>query len=208
MGAKTRILFFYSYEPFPSIEKWHKEVIDYLEKSKKEFNYDLEIINIRKHMDLAEKHKIPSTPALLIISAFKEERHIGLMGLKQILAIFRHTNTAIMHANSYKKGRELAQKYQLKNLDKTELENNLKEILQKEYCSDVKLEEFDKKMAIAKITLKSEFALNHSKGDEPVDYSISGLLGGLFMEIFDKPMYFIEKKCIAKGDEYCEFEVR
>lgn len=201
-------MFFYSHEPFPSIEKWHKEVIDYLEKSKKDFNYDLDIVNTREGMDLAKKHKIFSTPALLIISPFKEERHIGLLSLKQILAIFKHSNTALAHTDSYKRGRELAQKNRLKNMDKLDLESKLRELLQKEYCSDIKLVLFDKEKCNVKIALKSEFALNHSKGSEPVDYSISGLLGGLFMEIFDKPIYFIEKKCIAKGDDICEFEVR
>jgi len=209
MTKMMTIRFFYSSEPFPSIEKWHNEVINHLNSAKKMFNYDLEIIDIRKKLKYAEKFKVKSTPALLISKQDgKEERYVGLINLNSVLAIFKFSNLAITHTDFYKKGRAISKKYKLHKLDRGALEAKLATILKKEYCTNVKLKKFNSKKRDVRITLISDFAQKSLNSEEPVDFAITGYLGGIFMEVFNSSVYFEETKCVAKGDKNCEFQTR
>jgi len=40
---------------------------------------------------------------------------------------------------------------------------------------------------------------------KPVDHIMRGIMGGMACLIFSSDMDFVETKCIAKGDPYCEF---
>jgi predicted hydrocarbon binding protein len=43
---------------------------------------------------------------------------------------------------------------------------------------------------------------------EPQSHYIRGVLDGFFSSLFKVEMEAKETKCIAKGDPYCEFEIK
>ena len=61
-----------------------------------------------------------------------------------------------------------------------------------------------------RIKLKVENSANadgYSESDEPVCHFTRGILAGAVSVLFDQDMDCVENKCIAQGDEYCEFEI-
>ena len=57
--------------------------------------------------------------------------------------------------------------------------------------------------AVGKTILK-----NYGKSKLPADYSFRGMLAGTFSVLFNTNMDCVETKCIAMGNNICEFEVR
>ena len=49
--------------------------------------------------------------------------------------------------------------------------------------------------------------LKKSKEKKPVCIMTAGILAGLFTYIFGKDVDCVERKCVAQGQEYCEFEI-
>jgi len=70
------------------------------------------------------------------------------------------------------------------------------------------LERFDgnKKVLIVKV-YHSPFAEGYGPSSKPVCHMIRGVLGGMGSLVFKKEIESKEVSCLAKGDEYCRFEV-
>ena len=60
----------------------------------------------------------------------------------------------------------------------------------------------------ASIKIYDSFECENVKSDKPVSHFLRGILGGILFTIFRKEVTVYETKCIAKGDPYCEFEVK
>ncbi len=61
----------------------------------------------------------------------------------------------------------------------------------------------------ANIRVSKNFECELGKGsNEPYSYFYRGILAGFFAKIFRKEVQAEETKCIAKGDPYCEFEIK
>ena len=68
--------------------------------------------------------------------------------------------------------------------------------------------EFDKKNSFAKVRLyNSNNAIGYKDSLKPVCYVFSGVVEAVAEIVFNKKMSCRETKCIAMGDNYCEFEV-
>ncbi|HIH96460.1 MAG TPA: hypothetical protein HA348_03085 [Thermoplasmata archaeon] len=52
---------------------------------------------------------------------------------------------------------------------------------------------------------RSYFANNKEKSIEPVCHFMAGVIAGIYAVYIGKPCECKETKCVAKGDEYCEF---
>ncbi len=70
------------------------------------------------------------------------------------------------------------------------------------------LERFDgnKKVLIVKV-YHSPFAEGYGPSSNPVCHMIRGVLGGMGSLVFRKEIDSKEVSCLAKGDEYCRFEI-
>ena len=70
------------------------------------------------------------------------------------------------------------------------------------------LERFDgnKKVLIVKV-YHSPFAEGYGPSSKPVCHIIRGILGGMGSLVFRKEIGSREVSCLAKGDEYCRFEI-
>ena len=64
----------------------------------------------------------------------------------------------------------------------------------------------NKPYAKLKVT-NSANAIGYEKSTKPVCHFIRGILAGAGTIIMETEMHCLETKCVAKGDEYCEFEV-
>jgi predicted hydrocarbon binding protein len=73
----------------------------------------------------------------------------------------------------------------------------------------LKLMKFDEREPRAIVRLeKSTIPQEYEKRNSPVCYRVAGILAGGAEAVFITPMKCDEKKCAAKGDSYCEFEVK
>ncbi|HIH98147.1 MAG TPA: hypothetical protein HA346_03970 [Thermoplasmata archaeon] len=54
---------------------------------------------------------------------------------------------------------------------------------------------------------RSYFINNKEKSIEPVCHYMAGLMAGIYAAYIGKPCESKETKCVAKGDEYCEFVI-
>jgi predicted hydrocarbon binding protein len=70
------------------------------------------------------------------------------------------------------------------------------------------LERFDagKKILIVRV-YHSPFAEAYGSSSEPVCHMIRGVLGGMASSVFGKEIDSKEISCLARGDEYCRFEI-
>jgi len=65
------------------------------------------------------------------------------------------------------------------------------------------------KTKTAQIRLHNNFECELGKGNKkPYSHFLRGLIAGFFAGLFKQGVLVKEKKCIAKGDPYCEFEIR
>lgn len=73
----------------------------------------------------------------------------------------------------------------------------------------IEIEEIDIEKGIAKLRIYDSFECELFKGSsKPVSHFIRGILAGWFTQLFKKGVTAKEIKCIAKGDSYCQFEVK
>jgi hypothetical protein len=69
--------------------------------------------------------------------------------------------------------------------------------------------ELDKEKRSATLRFFDDWECGMFKGSsEPQSHFIRGLLAGFFSSLFKVEMEAKETKCIAKGDPYCEFEIK
>ena len=74
---------------------------------------------------------------------------------------------------------------------------------------EAKIIEVDIKSKQGKVKIKNNFECELFKNaNEPSSHFVRGLWAGWFEKLFGKEVKAIETKCIAKGDKYCEFEIR
>jgi predicted hydrocarbon binding protein len=68
--------------------------------------------------------------------------------------------------------------------------------------------ELDFSIPYAKIKVTNSFnAIGYEKVDKPVCHFLRGIIAGASSIVTGREMHCLEIKCVAKGDEYCEFEV-
>ena len=88
-------------------------------------------------------------------------------------------------------------------------------VLQKRFSSDIskfKVKVMNVKRHHAVFHLKNPFICEQYKklfgsSKKPIDYYLAGLFAGASHEIIAGKVKCIETKCVAKGDEYCEFVI-
>ncbi|NPA05652.1 MAG: hypothetical protein GXO09_06115 [Crenarchaeota archaeon] len=86
----------------------------------------------------------------------------------------------------------------------------------RETCLDVLAESFvisgyaeEVKVEGDTIKMKGTIFGSRMKGEKkPVDTPIAGFIAGWVEECTGKRVKVVEEKCIAKGDEYCEFRIQ
>jgi len=70
------------------------------------------------------------------------------------------------------------------------------------------VEGWDEKRPFVVMRVKNCFnAMGYKNSRKPVCYAMSGIFAGAGTMVFGRDMECIETKCIAMGDEFCEFEV-
>jgi len=70
------------------------------------------------------------------------------------------------------------------------------------------VESLDEKKPFVIMRVKNCFnAMGYKNSRKPVCYAMSGIFAGAGTIVFGREMECIETKCIAMGDEFCEFEV-
>lgn len=57
------------------------------------------------------------------------------------------------------------------------------------------------------IPFPSEYKILYGKSKQPIDFYICGIWEQFFSMFFAKKMQCVETKCIACGDEFCQFEI-
>ena len=67
--------------------------------------------------------------------------------------------------------------------------------------------DLEKKRAKIRVSRNFECEL-YRRSNKPYSYFYRGILAGLFSRIFKEEIRARETKCIAKGDPYCEFEIK
>jgi len=72
----------------------------------------------------------------------------------------------------------------------------------------IEFEEMNYKEGRAKVRIKQHVMPESlGKSDKPVCHDIRGYLAGMFSRYFGRRISAAEVKCMATGDEYCEFEI-
>jgi len=73
----------------------------------------------------------------------------------------------------------------------------------------IEFEEINYKEGRAKVRIKQHVVPESlGKSDRPVCHDIRGYLAGIFSRYFGRRISAAEVKCMAAGNEYCEFEIR
>jgi predicted hydrocarbon binding protein len=202
MAQNQEVWIFYSSETEPELPVVYAQGIQYLHES----NIKTHVLDVYRHPELAEKHKIMATPVIIIKKGKDIHKFVGVAdGLRKLLSADLH-GKSVLHFIGFKEGRDLGKKLKFPK-KKQELEKALKSSLSSRGISNFKLMEFDIKKNYAKISLASDLAKEHEKRKEPVCFEVSAMLGGIFTEIFEMGTHFKEIKCIAQGNGCCEFEI-
>ncbi|MEW6329112.1 MAG: 4-vinyl reductase, partial [Candidatus Micrarchaeota archaeon] len=81
-----------------------------------------------------------------------------------------------------------------------------KQVPQRGY-GNIEILEYDEKKPYILLRVFNSSNAEGMKTEWPVCYDLAGMFAGAAEVVFDKEMYCMETKCIAKGDEFCEFEV-
>jgi len=75
------------------------------------------------------------------------------------------------------------------------------------WAEDVRIVEFDRAKGEAIIRVRGSFEAVQPS-DRPTCHFLLGAVTGFLSEMFGKPLFGVETKCQAAGDEYCEFVIR
>jgi predicted hydrocarbon binding protein len=201
MPKNQEVWIFYSSETEPELPVVYAQGIQYLHES----DIKTHVLDVHKHPELAEKHKIMATPVIIIEKGKEAHKILGVAnGLRKLLTADFH-GKSILHLLGFKEGRDIAKALKIPK-KKQEIEKALKSSLNSRGISNFKLIKFDIKKNYARISLTSNLAKEHEKSKTPVCFEVSALLGGVFTEIFEKGTHFKELKCTAKGNDCCKFE--
>jgi predicted hydrocarbon binding protein len=71
----------------------------------------------------------------------------------------------------------------------------------------VEVVSFDKPSKTATVRMRDNFECSVAGGRDPSSHFVRGHLAGAFSAVFGSEAKVVETKCIAVGDEYCEFAV-
>lgn len=75
------------------------------------------------------------------------------------------------------------------------------------WMESAELLEFDGDKGLAKIRIYDNVECRYVKRDIPNSQFIRGIIYAIFNQIFNRPIEVSEKKCLAMGDDYCEYIV-
>ncbi len=71
------------------------------------------------------------------------------------------------------------------------------------------LERFDGNQKVLSVKVyHSPFAESYGPSSEPICHMIRGVLGGMGSLVFGKEIQSKEVSCLARGDDYCRFDIR
>jgi len=197
---KQEVLIFYSSYTDPDLLKNYAEGIAYLHDS----GITTKVIDVAKHPELAEKHKIMATPTLRIKKGKQVHTYLGIVeGLKRLLFHDLH-GKSILHLLGFKEGRELGQHIQF--TDRNQLEKDLAQMLSRRGIKKLRLVKFDQKKNYAKLSMVSDLVKELKKSKSPVCFEVVAFLGGIFTELFGRGVHFKEINCLCQGNPCCEFE--
>ena len=73
---------------------------------------------------------------------------------------------------------------------------------------DPDVEQFELLVEFRNSYLAEQFLRVMGKANEPVCWQLAGYIGGYCSEVFDLNLLCRETKCVARGDDHCEFLVK
>lgn len=191
MPSGQKALIFYSSMTEPEIPRLYAESISYLHAS----GIKLQIIDVDKRPDLAEKYEIIATPVVIVKKGRTEHTYFGILdGLKRML-MEDLQGRSTLHIVTLREGRQAGRKLKFRN--KKELEKKLEKIFGERGISKFVIARFDKQRKYAKVRVRLEGA------EQPQAFEIAAFLRGIFTEVFDKGTPFKELKSTKN---YKEFE--
>lgn len=194
--VKEKVLIFYSSETEPKILDFYGTAVSYL----KQLKADVYIVDVARHPEVAQKNNITATPTLLVKKGSEITEYFGIVdGMKEILRkdIFGKT---LIHGMSYKVGRTFVEREDMKSSEEEIIEEKVTNEL--DMIKNFKILRMDRKKKVAEVCFecKDDFLI------EKIPTDIAPFLGGMFMEIFRKPVYAEQKKC--KQKKKFEFVIR
>jgi len=92
-------------------------------------------------------------------------------------------------------------------LSKLAVLEKIREIKAEERWGIVDFEGLDLEKQQGRIIVKNSFEAKESEKTQPVCHFFRGYLSGFLTSVFGMEIHMIEETCLAKGDQYCEFEV-
>jgi predicted hydrocarbon binding protein len=192
MRKQQEVWIFYSSETGPDIPDAYAQGIEYLHDS----NVKTNIVDVRKHPELEEMHKILATHVMLIKKGKESHKFVGVKDSMTKLLNRDLVGKSILHSLGFRKGRDLAKNLKFPK-KKLELENVLKSASSPRKINNFTLMEFEVNKNHARIRFTSNLAKELEETKAPVCSEISAMLGGFFTEIFNKGTHFRETKCIS-----------
>lgn len=204
MSNNVEVQLFYSGTRQPHILKQYREGIAYLH----EINAKLQIIDIDKDPEMAERFKIMTTPTLQVKTSDTDRRFVGLTdGFKQLL-LQDLQGKGVLHVLGFKEGRELGKTIKVDLSNRDELEQLLRERLGPGGIYKFKLEIYKPEERYVEASLISdEMIEEYGKSKTPACFKIAAFLGGIFTELFKKEVTAEEIQCMTQGYEKCVFKI-
>lgn len=170
-------------------------------------------INEGKVEILGNRYILLDASQFLVLQGIDKTKAYNLM--KDISG--KQIKNLVEHAQVYKGVKDQAIKNIIeigKKVGKTDegMIKTLQEIFDIYGFGKMEIIELDNKKANAIVritdsTMAREYLKTKAKSKTPVCTITSGVLAGMFEYILGKDVDCIEEKCVAKGDDFCEFEL-
>jgi len=101
----------------------------------------------------------------------------------------------------------------IERLDKTKITEfgvNIMNLIGHGVFEVVTYDEKNKKLIVKvkNAPMATEYKLIYGKSKNPIDYYICGIWEEAYTRLFNAEMFCVETKCIACGDECCQFEIK
>ncbi len=93
-------------------------------------------------------------------------------------------------------------------LEGEELLNAIKDYMRAIGMGIVEFHDVNKETGTARVIIRDNFEGIKRRKPRPACYYTRGYIAGILSEVFGKDVGVTEKKCVAAGDEYCEFEAK
>jgi len=128
-----------------------------------------------------------------------------------IEGILKPSGAAVLHYNTGKAvGKRVAERLRrMFGVERTDLIQTVNQAVQTTGWGIVETRNVDFKRGRETIIIRECFeALAWRKKPYKACHWVRGYMAGVASVVFDRPMEAVEIKCLATGDEYCEFKVR